>query len=79
MNCYQTAQFCPDGRAEIIVTDIINTGSYTIVEELIHVVGLDGDLSEELDFEVVSDTEIVDPWSTTWQLDTEGTLAFSCP
>ena len=30
VNCWQTLTLCPDGRAELVVTDIVNGGRYRV-------------------------------------------------
>jgi hypothetical protein len=79
MNCYRTAEFCADGYAEIVVTDIFNGGVYELRDGGLHVTTTaGGDLPDDPVFEVLSDSELRDTWlGETWKLDLDGKLPYS--
>lgn len=72
MNCYQMAWFCPSGDAEIIVTDIINSGTYSIEDDAVSVeFAQPGDVAPLLTFTIQSDDSLVDQYGVTWQRDVD--------
>ena len=67
VNCIQTVEFCPDGTASMIGTDIINAGEYGVVGDTIETTWGSGDVPGELSFTIVSDDELLDgAWGLDW-------------
>ncbi len=72
MNCYQMAWFCPSGEVEIILTDIINRGVYTIEDAALSVEFTQpGDVSSPWSFTIEDDAILVDQYGVTWQRDVD--------
>ncbi len=72
MNCYQMAWFCPSGDAEMIVTDIINSGEYAIEDNEVFVeFPQPGDVASEWAFRIQDDDSLVDQYGATWQRDVD--------
>ena len=80
MNCYQTAEFCPDGSAEMMVTDIINSGTYVIDGQVLTFTRSGpGDVAETVVVDLISDTEIHDRASDViWTLGAEDEFPTYC-
>jgi len=61
VNCYQEVDFCPDGSAIIIVTDIQEPGSYVVGDGVIETYWPDAvEAPAELGFKPVSPQHLVD-------------------
>jgi hypothetical protein len=78
MNCYATAVFCADGDAEVILTDIVNSGIYGT--DGLTITGSfpdgSGEIAEDETFAIESETTIRDTTNgLEWTLDTEGRFA----
>lgn len=72
MNCYQTAEFCPDGSVQVVVTDIINGGLYGLTDETVQVqFDSPGDLPVLWDLEVQGDGNLRDGSGAVWIRDAE--------
>jgi len=74
INCFQMVEFFTDGSAEIMMTDIVHRGSYTLTSENTQIVLTMGDnpeLPEEITFEVLSDgAQLRDSLTdSTWDLE----------
>ena len=77
VNCQRVVQFCPDGRAAIMATDIVVLGSYTLGDATVHASWRSGDVPMTMDFSQTSDTVLVDEqfeliW--TWQMGEVGLI-----
>lgn len=59
-NCAHTVDLCPDGRAQLVFTDIINPAAYELFDRRIDVwlVGA-GDVPEEMTFAIQADGSLV--------------------
>ncbi|MES2644837.1 MAG: hypothetical protein V4850_35445 [Myxococcota bacterium] len=78
MNCYATAVFCADGDAEVILSDIINSGIYGTDGFTITGSFPDGsgEIADDETFAIESETTIRDTTNgLEWTLDTEGRFA----
>lgn len=72
MNCYQMAWFCPSGLAEVIVTDIVNSGSYAIDGETVAIDWTaSGDLPADFDFTILHDDALIDAAGLEWTRDVD--------
>lgn len=84
MNCYMTADFCADGRAWVIITDIINHGTYALTQDgggqdTVTAWLEEGDAPAEMTWDVVDDATLRDrTWGEDWLLDVDGLLMPSC-
>jgi hypothetical protein len=66
-NCTRIVQFCPDGSAAVMVTDIVISGSYEIDGASIAASWRSGDVPSMMLFTQTSDTEILDDsFGLTW-------------
>ena len=73
MNCFQSAWFCPNGSVEIVVTDILNSGSYGIVNGEVQVaLAFPGDMPSTFAFTVGQDDTLIDAAGVVWQRDLTG-------
>ena len=73
INCYQVLELCPDGSASLMLTDVIDPGTYQRDAEAITTMWGDGGAPSEIVFDVVSPTELVDDaYGLTWTLDEAG-------
>ena len=58
INCDQTAVFCPDGTAEFVVTDIVNSARYSIQDDRLTMRFPEpGEVSGRVVFQVSADRE----------------------
>ena len=66
-NCTADLALCDDGRAVILVTDIINDGTYTQSGETIAAAWGAGDVPAQVEFTLQSDGSLIDNWNGwTW-------------
>jgi hypothetical protein len=70
-NCWQTLDLCPDGDAFLIVTDIVNVGTYEVGDAVISTTFESGDVPELVDFAIDVDGNLVaeDLGTRTWERD----------
>ena len=57
VNCYQTVDFCPSGEATIVVTDILNRGTYSVSGATITASWETGDVPSDMGFTLDEDTD----------------------
>jgi hypothetical protein len=64
LNCYQIVEFCDDGEAAIMLTDIINPGTYTLAPNEVTASFPGGDAPDTMIFSLTGDDLATD--STYW-------------
>jgi hypothetical protein len=80
VNCFQEVDFEADGHATVIVTDIVNAGTYTIAGSVVTVTldSLDGDAGEKLSFTLAKDQRtMTDAQKNVWSSSLCGVTACS--
>lgn len=81
INCYQVVELCTDGSAYLMLTDIIDRGTYVRGDGAIETTweGASG-APPSVTFTVTSETTLVDDaYDLEWTLDEEGIHALGCP
>lgn len=68
INCYRVLDLCPDGSAFVMVTDIVNPGTYTRSGTTIEGSFPVGDVPETMTFEhnLMRDSLVDDTWGYVW-------------
>ncbi len=70
MNCYQIAEFCPDGSVMVIVTDIVNAGRYDLDEDIVQIEFTSpGDMPSFWNLQVQEDGNLRDSFDVVWLRD----------
>jgi hypothetical protein len=69
-NCTPSLSLCADGSATILVTDIVNAGSYTETDDAITTAFESGDVPSEIEFTIADDgATLEDDWQRwAWTL-----------
>jgi hypothetical protein len=60
LNCYQVVEFCADGEAALMLTDIINPGTYSLAPNLVTAEFPGGDAPGTMVFTLTGDTLATD-------------------
>ena len=69
MNCYQIMDLCPDGSGTMMLTDIINPGTYVLDGDTLTSSWSSGDAPPTMVFEGASGDELTDDiWGYAWEL-----------
>jgi hypothetical protein len=73
-NCAPSMSLCADGSATILVTDIMNAGSYAETDDAITTTWEAGDVPSEIEFAIADDgSTLEDDWQGwTWTLVEDG-------
>ncbi len=72
VNCSQDAAFFTDGTVELMVTDIINGGTYGIVDGVVRLEFDASEVGRSWEFEMADDSTLIDEYGNEWRLSASG-------